>query len=149
MESPLNIPMKILPNGVDLPYGFYATPQSAGMDVFAAISDSIVLAPLERKLIPLGFAIALPDGVEAQIRSRSGLSLKHGVCVLNAPGTIDPDYRGELGAVLINFGDVPFLIERGERIAQVVFAKFIRVGVSVVDALPDSIRGSGGFGSTG
>ncbi|MDR1207950.1 MAG: dUTP diphosphatase [Holosporales bacterium] len=149
MENSLNIPIKILPNGTDLPYGFYATPQSAGMDVFAAISDSIVLAPLERKLIPLGFAIALPDGVEAQIRSRSGLSVKHGVCILNAPGTIDPDYRGELGAILINLGADPFLIERGARIAQVVFTKFIRVGVDVVDTLPDTIRGTGGFGSTG
>ncbi|MDR0631506.1 MAG: dUTP diphosphatase [Holosporales bacterium] len=149
MDDKISITMKILPNGAGLPYSFYATPQSAGMDVFAAIDAPQTLAPLERVLVPLGLAIALPDGVEAQVRSRSGLALKHGVCVLNSPGTIDPDYRGEIGAILINLGAEPFLIERGARIAQIVFAKFIRVEPDVVDTLPSTTRGAGGFGSTG
>jgi dUTP pyrophosphatase len=138
-----------MPNGEGLSYGFYATKQSAGMDVFAAISTPVTLKPLERQIIPLGFALAIPDGIEAQIRSRSGLASKYGVIVLNAPGTIDPDYRGELGAILVNFGCDPYVISRGDRIAQIVFAQFVRVEFIPTQELSGSERGVGGFGSTG
>ncbi|MDR1907348.1 MAG: dUTP diphosphatase [Holosporales bacterium] len=145
----ISIPLKILPNGEGFPYPFYATNLSAGMDVLAAIQDSVTLRPGERGVVPLGFCLAIPDGVEAQIRSRSGLAAKHGVCVLNAPGTIDPDYRGEVGAILINLGNEPFTIERGMRVAQMVFAQFVRGELNRVSDLPETVRGDGGFGSTG
>ncbi|MDR1597831.1 MAG: dUTP diphosphatase [Holosporales bacterium] len=145
----ITIPLKILPHGEGLPYPFYATPQSAGMDVFAAIDAPETLPPRERIVVKLGFCIALPDGIEAQIRSRSGLAAKHGVCVLNAPGTIDPDYRGELGAILINLGQDPFVIERGMRIAQIVFAEFVRCSMQISEDLSSTERGDSGFGSTG
>lgn len=119
------------------------------MDLLAAIDAPKTLAPGERALIPLGFCMALPQGLEAQIRSRSGLALKQGVCVLNAPGTIDADYRGEVGVVLINLGQEPFTVTRGMRIAQMVIAKHETVTWSEVDALPETERGQGGFGSTG
>jgi dUTP pyrophosphatase len=119
------------------------------MDLLAAVDAPVSLAPGERRLIPTGIALALPPGSEAQVRPRSGLALKHGITVLNAPGTIDADYRGEVGVVLINHGDQPFVIERGSRIAQMVVAAYARVAWTVSSDLEASARGAGGFGSTG
>ena len=133
--------------GLDLPA--YATEHAAGMDLLAALTEPVVLEPGRRALIPTGVAFALPDGYEAQVRPRSGLALKHGVTVLNSPGTIDADYRGEVGVILINHGDQPFTVERGQRIAQLVIARYERAAWSESATLPDSARGTGGFGSTG
>lgn len=138
-----------LPHAADLPLPSYATEHSAGMDLLAAIDAPITLAPLERKLIPTGLAIALPNGYEAQIRPRSGLALKHGISLVNSPGTIDADYRGEVGVILVNLGSEAFTIERGMRIAQMVIAEYARARFSEVLELPSSARGTGGFGSTG
>jgi dUTP pyrophosphatase len=138
-----------LPHGADLPAPAYATAQSAGMDLLAAIEGEIVLAPGERRLVPTGIGIALPATHEAQVRPRSGLALKHGVTVLNSPGTIDADYRGEIGVILVNLGEKPFAIARGDRIAQLVVAAVARVAWDEREALSDSARGAGGFGSTG
>ncbi|OYD86241.1 dUTP diphosphatase [Azospirillum brasilense] len=133
--------------GLDLPA--YATEHAAGMDLLAALAEPVVLEPGRRALIPTGIAFALPDGYEAQVRPRSGLALKHGVTVLNSPGTIDADYRGEVGVILINHGDQPFTVERGQRIAQLVIARYERAAWAESDTLSDSARGTGGFGSTG
>ena len=127
----------------------YATPQSAGMDLRANIEAPITLKPMERKLIPTGLYIALPVGFEAQIRPRSGLALKHGITVLNTPGTIDADYRGELMVLLVNFSDSDFIINDGERIAQMVIARHEQGIFEVVEALDDTERGTGGYGHTG
>jgi len=127
----------------------YATPQSAGVDLRANISESIVLKPLERKLIPTGLFIELPDGYEAQIRPRSGLAIKSGISLVNTPGTIDPDYRGEIGVIVINLSNDEFILNPGERIAQMVICKFERVEWESVSDLSESERGAGGFGSTG
>ncbi len=127
----------------------YATPQSAGMDLRADIESPIELKPLERKLIPTGLYIALPDGYEAQVRPRSGLALKKGITVLNTPGTIDADYRGEIGVVLVNISSEPFIIEPGERIAQMVVAKYEQVQLDEVIELDDTERGAGGYGHSG
>lgn len=127
----------------------YATPQSAGMDLKANISEPIVLEPLQRALIPTGLFIALPEGFEAQVRPRSGLAIKHGITVLNTPGTIDADYRGEIKVVLVNLSNEAFRIEAGERIAQMVVARHEKVEWVVADELDDTERGEGGFGSTG
>lgn len=127
----------------------YQTIHSAGMDLRANLSESITLLPGERRLIPTGLKIALPDGYEAQVRPRSGLALKHGITCLNSPGTIDADYRGEIGVILINLGQEPFEIKPGDRIAQLVVAPYSRVEWVQVHALPASERGEGGFGSTG
>lgn len=132
-----------------LPVPAYATKQSAGMDLAAALEDAVEIAPGERALIPTGIAIALPEGFEAQIRPRSGLAAKNGVTVLNTPGTIDADYRGEIKVILINHGQDPFTVERGMRIAQMVIAKYETVEWQQVRSLEDTERGSGGFGSTG
>lgn len=145
----LTVPLKRLPHAAGLDLPAYATPDSAGMDLLAAVDGSVVLGPGERRLIPSGVAIALPPGTEAQVRPRSGLALKHGVTVLNTPGTIDPDYRGEIGVILINLGDRPFVVERGARIAQMVIAPFATAQWRLCDRLDDSQRGAGGFGSTG
>lgn len=134
-------------DGLELPV--YATEHSAGMDICAAIQEDLVLNPGDRKLIPTGISIALPEGYEAQIRPRSGLALKNGVTVLNSPGTIDADYRGEVQIILANLGNVTFTISRGMRIAQMVIASYSRVLWEVVKKLPETSRGSGGFGSTG
>ena len=128
---------------------FYATPLSAGMDLRAAVDEPVTLQPLQRKLIPTGLSVALPAGYEMQVRPRSGLAYKHGITVLNAPGTIDADYRGEVGVLLVNLSDVPFTIERGERIAQAVVARHEAVEWVEVDELSETERGAGGFGSTG
>ena len=127
----------------------YATPQSAGMDLRANIETPITLKPMARRLIPTGLYIALPVGYEAQIRPRSGLALKHGITVLNTPGTIDADYRGELMVLLVNFSDSDFIINDGERIAQMVIARHEQGIFKVVEALDDTERGTGGYGHTG
>lgn len=127
----------------------YATPQSAGMDLRANIEDPITLRPLERRIVPTGLYIALPEGYEAQVRPRSGLALKHGITVLNSPGTIDSDYRGEIGVLLINLSDTPFVINVGERIAQMVVARHEQAELIEVEELDDTERGAGGYGHTG
>jgi dUTP pyrophosphatase len=127
----------------------YMTDKSAGMDIFACIDNSIVLKPLQRVLIPTGLSIALPDGYEAQIRPRSGLAYKHGVTLLNTPGTIDADYRGEIKIILINFGNEEFQINHGDRIAQMIISKIEKPIIKIAQNLDDTERGKGGFGSTG
>lgn len=127
----------------------YATPQSAGMDLRANLDGPVTLRPMERRIIPTGLHIALPAGFEAQVRPRSGLALKHGITVLNAPGTIDADYRGELGVLLINLSAEDFVINDGERIGQMVVARHETVAFSVVDELDETERGEGGYGHTG
>lgn len=128
----------------------YATPGAAGMDLRAWLPDGpVTLAPLERKLIPTGIRLEIPFGFECQIRPRSGLALKHGVTVLNTPGTIDSDYRGYVGVILVNLGQEPFTIESGERICQMVFAQVEQVTLKCVDTLSDTERGDGGFGHSG
>ena len=127
----------------------YETIAAAGMDLRAHLSAPVTLAHMERKVIPTGLHIALPAGTEAQVRPRSGLAAKHGITVLNAPGTIDADYRGDIGVILINLSTDPFTIEDGDRIAQMVLAKYERAQWELTDTLEDSERGSGGFGSTG
>lgn len=127
----------------------YATGLSAGMDIRANLNESIVLKPLERRLIPTGLIIALPDGFEAQVRPRSGLAFKKGITVLNSPGTIDADYRGEIGVILINLSNEDFIVEDGERIAQIIIAKHETAQWLQVEVLSETSRGDGGFGSTG
>jgi dUTP pyrophosphatase len=148
-SRPTQVAIRRLPHsqGLDLPA--YATDASAGLDLAAAIEADIEIAPGERALVPTGFAIALPPGFEAQVRPRSGLALKHGITVLNSPGTVDADYRGEIGVILANLGTSPFVVTRGTRIAQLVVAPVARVAWQASDSLPDSTRGAGGFGSTG
>ena len=131
------------------PLPAYATEQSAGMDLRANIDGPIVLHPLERRLIPTGLHIALPEGYEAQVRPRSGLALKHGITVLNAPGTIDADYRGEVGVVLINLGQEDFTVNDGERIAQMVISSYEKADFIEVASLDETERGAGGYGHTG
>jgi dUTP pyrophosphatase len=138
-----------LAHGADLPLPSYATPLSAGLDLMAAITSEVALAPGTRQLIPTGLAIALPAGFEAQVRPRSGLALKHGITVLNSPGTIDADYRGEVQVLLVNHGDAPFVIKRGDRIAQMIVAPVTQIAWTVVEQLNDTERGAGGYGSTG
>jgi len=131
------------------PLPAYATAQSAGMDLRANLDAPVTLHPMERQLIPTGLHIALPEGYEAQVRPRSGLALKHGVTVLNAPGTVDADYRGEIGVVLINLSDSDFVVNDGERIAQMVIARCEQATLHVVEALDETERGCGGYGHTG
>lgn len=138
-----------LPHNTDLPLPAYETAQSAGMDLAAAIDAPVTLAPGARAMVPTGLAIALPAGYEAQVRPRSGLAAKNGVTVLNTPGTVDADYRGEVKVILINLGDDAFEIERGMRIAQMVIAPVTQASFAEVDTLPETARGMGGFGSTG
>jgi dUTP pyrophosphatase len=144
-----NINVKILENGKGLDLPKYETEQSAGLDLYAAIDSDITLKPMERILVPTGLAIALKPGLEAQIRPRSGLAYKHGITVLNAPGTIDADYRGEVKALIVNLGTENFTIERGLRIAQMVIAKYEQISWNAVEDLDETSRGDGGFGSTG
>lgn len=127
----------------------YATPQSAGMDIRANLTEPVELKPLERKLIPTGLYIALPEGYEAQLRPRSGLALKHGLTLLNSPGTIDADYRGEIGVILVNLSSEPFTIADGERICQMVITTHAHVEWEAVETLDETERGVGGFGHTG
>jgi len=136
-------------NNSQWPSPAYATPQSAGMDLKANIDEPIVMAPLERAMVPTGLSIELPDGYEAQIRPRSGLAAKFGVTVTNAPGTIDADYRGEIKVLLVNLSKEPFTVNPGERIAQMVIARYEKIEWEEVAELGESLRGEGGFGSTG
>lgn len=143
-----NIVVKII-NSKNQPLPQYATEMAAGMDVRAALDAPVTLLPGQRALIPTGLRVELPQGYEMQIRPRSGLALKHGVTVANAPGTIDADYRGEIGVILINLGNEPFCVNPGERIGQMVVAQYSRVTWQQVDVLGDTERGAGGFGHTG
>jgi dUTP pyrophosphatase len=131
----------------DLPQ--YSTEQSAGLDLRASLEESVTLQPGEHRLFPTGLKIALPKGTEAQVRPRSGLAYKHGITVLNSPGTIDADYRGDVGVILINHSQKPFVVEDGERIAQLVLARYVQLKWNSVEDLNDTERGAGGFGSTG
>jgi len=145
----VTVAIQRLPHAADLALPRYETEHAAGLDLSACIPADITLAPGKRALIPTGFAIALPAGYEAQVRPRSGLAAKHGVTVLNSPGTIDADYRGELGVILINHGDVAFTVSRGMRIAQLVIAAVAQAVLAEVAELSATDRGAGGFGSTG
>jgi dUTP pyrophosphatase len=151
MNATITIDVRQLPHGEGLALPTYQTAHAAGLDLLAAVPDHapLVLAPGRHALVPTGLTVALPAGYEAQVRPRSGLAAKHGVTVLNAPGTVDADYRGEIGVLLINHGDAPFTIRRGERIAQMVIAQVARAELVAATALPETGRGSGGFGSTG
>jgi dUTP pyrophosphatase len=149
MSTPIEtLPVRIVNKGRH-PLPQYATDQSAGLDLRANLDTPLVLAPGQRALIPTGLHLELPEGTEAQVRPRSGLAFKHGVTVLNTPGTIDADYRGEVGVLLINHGHEPFTVNDGERIAQLVVARYIRVSFAEVPDLRASERGAGGFGHTG
>ena len=143
----IEIELTRLDHGEGLPLPAYASAGAAGMDVVAA--ENLTLAPGQRHAVATGFALAIPEGYEVQVRPRSGLALKHGITCLNTPGTIDSDYRGEVKVILANLGDAPFVIARGERIAQLVPAAVVRATLSEVDALDTTARGAGGFGSTG
>lgn len=149
MTDTTTVQVKTLPNydGLDLPH--YATEHAAGMDFYAAIEKPITLKPGERTLIPTGISVALQEGYELQIRSRSGLSLKNGIICLNSPATIDADYRGEIGIILANCGTEDFVVERGTRVAQMVIARYSRVTWEQTTELSETARGTGGFGSTG
>lgn len=151
MTDKLTIRCTQLPHGADLPLPVYETSGAAGMDLMAAIpqGEDIVLAPGERRLVPTGLSIAVPPGYEAQIRPRSGLALRHGISVVNAPGTVDSDYRGEVSILLINLGSDPFTIQRGERIGQMIIAAYTQAEWEPVTELDETARGAGGYGSTG
>ena len=151
MSVPVTIEIRQLPHADGLPLPAYQTLEAAGLDLMAAVPESepVTLAPGQYALVPTGLAIALPPGHEAQVRPRSGLAAKHGVTVLNSPGTIDADYRGEIKVILINHGAAPFAIRRGERIAQMVIAPVVQAALVAVTALSSTDRGAGGFGSTG
>ncbi|MCM5559736.1 dUTP diphosphatase [Pleomorphomonas sp. JP5] len=145
----IEVALQRLPHAKDLPLPAYQSEDAAGLDLLAAVEEPVTLPPLGRALVPTGLAMALPSGYEAQVRPRSGLSAKHGVTVLNSPGTIDADYRGEVKVILINLSDTPFTIDRGERIAQMVIAPVSRARLVETDTLDATARGAGGFGSTG
>lgn len=149
MSQAVDVQVRRLAHGEGLDLPAYATAQAAGMDLLAAVAEDVVLPPGGRALIPTGIAIALPPGFELQIRPRSGLALKHGITLPNTPGTIDADYRGEIGVILLNTGDQPFTVSRGMRVAQAVLAPVWRAAWVEVAALDETGRGAGGFGSTG
>ena len=146
----MNIVVKLLqPDFSDIELPKYETEKSAGMDVRANVKEDVTIAPLQRKLIPTGLRVAIPVGYEIQVRSRSGLALKNGIFVLNSPGTIDADYRGDIGVILANLSDTPFVVKRGDRIGQIVLQKVERAEFDVVAQLDETRRGDGGFGHTG
>jgi dUTP pyrophosphatase len=151
MSTDVVVEVRRLPHGEGLALPAYQTEHAAGLDLVAAVAEQapLTLAPGERTLVPTGLAVALPAGFEGQVRPRSGLALKHGITVLNAPGTIDADYRGEVSVLLINHGSEPFVIRRGERIAQLVIAPVHRAQLSIATVLNATSRGTGGYGSTG
>lgn len=149
MSVPVPVGVLRLAGGADLPLPAYMTAGAAGADVCAAVEEPVVLAPGERRLIPTGFALHVPEGYEVQIRPRSGLALRAGITLLNTPGTIDSDYRGPVGVIVVNFGHEAFTVNRGDRIAQMVVAPVARAAFSDIDALAGTGRGEGGFGSTG
>ena len=144
----MKVSIQRLAHAQDLPLPAYATPGAAGLDLLAAVGSEIILAPGRHAAVPTGIALSLPDGFEAQVRPRSGLALRHGVTVLNAPGTVDSDYRGEVNAILINLGSEPFAIARGMKIAQLVIAAHARIEWNETASLDSTHRGAGGFGST-
>ncbi len=150
-RKPVRVALRRLPHGEGLPLPAYQSDGAAGLDLAAAVpqDEPLTVSPGARVLVPTGFALALPEGFEAQVRPRSGLAARYGLTVLNAPGTIDADYRGELKVLLVNLGEAPVTIERGMRIAQLVIAPLARAALVEVEALDDSARGAGGFGSTG
>ncbi len=145
----MKIAIRRLPHAADLPLPAYATAGAAGMDLHAANSEDVVIAPRARAIVPTGLSIELPEGIEAQIRPRSGLAANHGVTVLNTPGTIDSDYRGEIKVILVNLGEAPFTVARGMRIAQMVIARHERATLVEAETLSETARGAGGHGSTG
>ena len=145
----IHVAIKRIRPGADTPFPCYMTSHSAGMDLHADLGEDIVLHPGNRTLVPTGIALALPDGFEAQIRPRSGLALKYGITLVNSPGTIDSDYRGEIGVIMINHGKEAFVVKSGERVAQMVVARFSRVEWQEVEELEGTLRGEGGFGHTG
>lgn len=145
----IKVSIKRIRPGAEIPFPCYMTSHSAGMDLYADLTEEVTLLPGSRLLVPTGIAIALPDGYEAQIRPRSGLALKHGIALVNSPGTIDSDYRGEICIIMINHGSEPFVIVPGERVAQMIIARFVRVEWQEAAALACSSRGEGGFGHTG
>lgn len=147
--KPVPVTVMRLPHGRGLPLPAYETAHAAGMDLPAAVEADLVLEPGERALVPTGLAIALPEGFEAQVRPRSGLAARNGVTVLNSPGTVDADYRGEVKVILANLGAEPFTVTRGMRIAQMIVAPVSRASLHEVETLPETARGAGGFGSTG
>ncbi len=149
MNDPVDVAVTRLPHGADLELPSYETEDAAGMDLRAAVTEDVVLAPGERALIPTGLAIALPSGYEAQVRPRSGLALRNGISLVNTPGTIDADYRGEVGVILINHGTEAFTVDRGMRVAQMVITPVTQATWRETDNLSDTARGAGGFGSTG
>jgi dUTP pyrophosphatase len=149
MSAPLKVAIVREPGCDDLALPGYETEHAAGMDLRAAVTEPVTLEPGERDLIPSGIRIALPEGYEAQVRPRSGLAIKHGITLLNSPGTIDADYRGEIRVIMANLGQKPFTINRGDRIAQLIIAPVTRVAWDETDSLDETARGAGGFGHTG
>jgi dUTP pyrophosphatase len=151
LSAPVKVDIRQLPHGEGLALPAYQSAHAAGLDLLAAVPEGspLILLPGQRALVPTGLTIALPPGYEAQVRPRSGLASKHGVTVLNSPGTVDADYRGEIGVILINHGEAPFPIRRGERIAQMVIAPVVRAELAPATELSATKRGGGGFGSTG
>jgi len=148
-ESSIRLLVRRKAGTEDVPLPQYMTEHAAGMDLCAAVEGTLVIEPGERAIVPTGLFMALPPGYEAQVRPRSGLAIKRGITVANAPGTIDADYRGEVGVILVNLGAEPFEVTRGMRVAQMIVAPVTRADIAVTDELPDSERGAGGFGSTG
>lgn len=148
MVEELQISIRRLPGTEDLPLPRYMTEQAAGMDLIAAVETEVTIPPGDRALIPTGITVELPEGYEAEIRPRSGLALRHGVTLLNTPGTIDADYRGEVGIILINHGQAPFVVRRGDRVAQMVVHRVCRVNWAACEVLSPTERGMGGFGHT-
>lgn len=148
-EKVLELKIKLLPGNDDIPLPEYATDGSAGLDLRAAVSETLRIKPKERALVPTGIIIGLTQGFEAQVRPRSGLAVKNGIMLVNSPGTIDSDYRGEIKVIMFNSGDEPFEIKRGDRIAQLIINKYERVVLKKVDEIEDTSRGEGGFGHTG
>jgi len=149
VDSVIRVSIRRLEGHEDMPLPAYETPGSAGMDLRAAVRETVVLGPGEIRLIPTGLAVSLPPGYEAQVRPRSGLALRHGIGMVNSPGTIDSDYRGEIGMVMINWGAAPFEIKRGDRVAQMVIARVYRAELVDVQSLDATRRGEGGFGHSG
>jgi dUTP pyrophosphatase len=149
MSDHLVVHITQLKNSSGLPIPHYQTEHSAGVDLYAAVETEAIIDAGTWKLVPTGIAIAIPEGYEGQVRPRSGLALKHGIGMLNAPGTIDADYRGEISIILFNFSSTPYAIRRGDRIAQLVFARLEKAAFVKVDALSETVRGAGGFGHTG
>jgi dUTP pyrophosphatase len=145
----LELKIKVLPGNEDIPLPEYATGGSAGLDLRAAVGEPIILKSKERALVPTGIIIGLPKGFEAQVRPRSGLAVRNGIMLVNSPGTIDSDYRGEIKVIMFNSGDEPFEIKRGDRIAQLIISKYERVVLKKVDEIEETSRGDGGFGHTG